>query len=269
MRTTVYLNLTACLWFVYCIGSATQVQATEWGTLSGKIIYTGKPVKPAQLEITKDREVCCRDKAVHLNESFLVGKQGGLKNVFVYLQKTDFNQALVHPMYRKLPSTVDLKVKSCSFHPHATGVWYRLQNISVENQDPIAHNTHFFYFRNTPTSFIAPPLGMKKPLEFGTAEPLPTLVTCDIHLWEKAYVLIQDHPYFAITDETGAFEIKNIPVGKWKFQFWHEEGGYIVHEGKPRRGGKTMQIKPGNNDLGVIEVPPEEFDLKIIEKQTK
>ena len=72
MRTTVYLNLTACLWFVCSIGSATQIQAAEWGTLSGKIIYTGKPVKPARLEITKHREVCCRDKAVHLVRSTML-----------------------------------------------------------------------------------------------------------------------------------------------------------------------------------------------------
>ena len=37
---------------------------------------------------------------------------------------------------------------------------------------------------------------------------LPVSVSCSIHPWMKARVFCFAHPYFAITDENGNFEIK-------------------------------------------------------------
>jgi len=255
------------LLILFAFSSAAPTEATEWGTLSGKIIYTGKPVKPAQLEITRHREVCCRDKAVHLDESLLIGKQGGLKNVFVYLQKADFDQALVHPMYRNLSDTVELDIKSCTFAPRAAGLWYRFQTLTINNHDPITYVPQLFVVKNQSQCNGPVPPGGDDIISFHTTEPIPMNISGVVHPWLSANCLILDHPYFAITDETGAFQIKNIPAGKWKFQFWHEEGGYLVYEGNPRRGGKTMQIEPGDNDLGEIRVPPEEFDRRVAARE--
>ena len=48
------------------------------------------------------------------------------------------------------------------------------------------------------------------------------VVKCDVHPWMKAYVAVFDHPYFAVTDDTGKFQIKNIPNGKYEVVAWHE-----------------------------------------------
>ncbi len=47
----------------------------------------------------------------------------------------------------------------------------------------------------------------------------------------KAYWLVLDHPYFAVTDENGNFEIKNAPAGTQKVVVWQESvggGGYVT-----------------------------------------
>ena len=36
---------------------------------------------------------------------------------------------------------------------------------------------------------------------------------CDIHPWMSAWVGVLDHPYFAVTDAEGKFEIENLPAG--------------------------------------------------------
>ncbi|QDT43131.1 hypothetical protein Pan241w_32290 [Gimesia alba] len=241
--------------------------AAEWGSLSGHIIYTGKPEKPAKVKITKDQKECCRENLHHLDESFLIGKNGGVKNVFVYLKQKDLNDTLIHPGYRKLPSKVNLNLKSCVFQPHACGLWLKHQKLLLGNQDRIGHNPHFYVFENETRSTLPPLPGTQDILTFYETETLPIKITCDIHPWESAYLLIQNHPYFTITDEAGYFKIKNLPVGKWEFLFWHEEAGYVVYQDNPKRGGMALEIKPGKNDLSVIKVTPELFDRSLASKE--
>ena len=58
-------------------------------------------------------------------------------------------------------------------------------------------------------------------------EFLPMQVKCDIHAWMKAYWLVLDHPYMAITDKNGKFNIEKIPEGEHEFIVWHERIGYL------------------------------------------
>jgi len=58
----------------------------------------------------------------------------------------------------------------------------------------------------------------------------PISYKCSIHPWMSGYVRVFEHPYYAVTDDDGKFEIKNAPVGKFRIVFWHESG---------LRGGRT------------------------------
>ena len=54
------------------------------------------------------------------------------------------------------------------------------------------------------------------------AERTPGQVICDIHPWMTAWWMVLDNPYFAVTDENGNFEIKNVPAGTQKVVVWQE-----------------------------------------------
>ena len=61
---------------------------------------------------------------------------------------------------------------------------------------------------------------------------------CDIHPWMTGYVWVQNNRYFAVTDKDGAFEIKDVPVGSYEIEAWHERfgtktGKVTVQKGKP------------------------------------
>jgi hypothetical protein len=58
------------------------------------------------------------------------------------------------------------------------------------------------------------------------------LVSSTIYPWMKGFFRIFDHPYFAVTDEQGRFEIRQAPAGKDRLVVWHPEVGYV-------QGGKT------------------------------
>jgi len=46
-------------------------------------------------------------------------------------------------------------------------------------------------------------------------------ITCDLHPWAKAHIVVLDHPYFATSEKTGAFAIDDIPPGTYHVKAWH------------------------------------------------
>lgn len=226
---------------------AHALEAAEWGSLSGKFVYTGTPVKQKKSRFPDD-------------QSLVIGAQGGIKNIFVHLKDKHFKDELIHPDYQKLPDQVVIQHRGNRIEPHATVLWQPHQKLVILNKDPNLHLTQLFLIKNHLPESINENPARKKIIEFEHAEFLPTQIKCNIHPWETGYLLVQNHPYFSITDETGEFKIKNLPVGEWEFRVWHEQAGLLAARKEWQRGRIKMQIKPGDNDLGVIKVSPELFD---------
>jgi len=244
------------------VGSAS---AAEWGSLKGKLVYEGK-AENKPLSITKDVEYCSKQKPV--DESLVVGEGGALQNLFVYLSPARGAKVEVHPDFK----TADLKPmvldnRGCHFQPHALVLW-TAQPLEVRNSDPgLGHNTNASELReNTGFNETIP---NNKPLvkKFTKSEPNPSRVTCSIHPWMNAYILIRDNPYMAVSNKDGVFEIKNIPAGKQSFTFWHEAKGYVRDfkvgdEETDRKGQVDLVIPAGKTlDLGTIKVSPDVLGL--------
>ena len=85
------------------------------------------------------------------------------------------------------------------------------------------------------------------------AEGPPIQYKCTIHGWMTGYVRIFDHPYYAVTDADGKFEIKNAPAGKYRIVYWHENGFKGGAQG--RFGEEDRDQGPGDGDENV------EFDV--------
>ena len=56
-------------------------------------------------------------------------------------------------------------------------------------------------------------------------EPEVIKVSCDLHSWMAAYIVVTPHSFFAMTQDNGVFEIKNVPPGKYTLKLWHESLG--------------------------------------------
>ena len=74
----------------------------------------------------------------------------------------------------------------------------------------------------------------------------------------KAWLVVRDNPYAAVTGPDGSFEIANLPAGEVELQLWHEKAGYIggiVVGGKAeetKKGRKKVKIAAAGTDLGVM-----------------
>ncbi len=40
----------------------------------------------------------------------------------------------------------------------------------------------------------------------------------------NGYIVVSPTPYFAVTDKSGNYEIKNVPPGKYTIKTWSEDG---------------------------------------------
>jgi hypothetical protein len=214
-----------------------QAPAPGWGDLKGQVLFGG-PAIPAQAPIAVPNAagIPCVAKNPPVTEEYVVDtKTKGVKWVFVALVDPDNPRAAlpVNPAVQKaLPKTVSFDQPCCTFEPHVLGV-VAGQNVEVKNSAAFPHNAKIDGGNSNPNDNILVPPN-KSAIVPGqwkaSASAVP--VTCGIHPWMKMWIRVYPHPYFAVTDDTGNWEIKDAPAGNWNLVIWHEGEGWGP-------GGKT------------------------------
>jgi hypothetical protein len=229
--------------------------AADWGDLTGKFVYDGPPPQPKKVDVTKDVEVFGNLNIT--DESLVVGKDGGIANVVVYLRTTGV--AINPELATSVKPKVEYDNKGGRFVPHILPLWYEKQTIVLKNSDPVGHNSNVQPLGDTGINPLLPANGSVDH-KFNRKQTLPIPVGCNIHPWMRGYVLPRDNPYFAVTGEDGSFKIEKLPAGaELEFQVWQEKSGYLVTPKTPM-GRLKVAIKPGANDIGTIKVDPKVFN---------
>ena len=232
-----------------------------WGSLKGNIVVDGAIPENPKEKIDKDQASCLSDKPAPADDNLLVGPGGELKDAFIMMyRKSSDPKPAIHPSYTEAKQQpVILDNKNCRFVPHAVFLQTG-QPLELRNSDDVGHNCHIITFNNEENINLAKKDAVK--LTFTDADKTPGNVVCDIHNWMDAIILIRDEPYAAITKTDGSFEIKNIPAGTWKFQFWHKKTGFMKKLDVPNyKVGKIkadieVTIKDGETlDLGKLTLP--------------
>jgi hypothetical protein len=62
-------------------------------------------------------------------------------------------------------------------------------------------------------------------MELKFRRPESIRVTCDVHSWMEAWIVVTEHPYCVASDEKGAFELTDVPPGTYTLRLWHESLG--------------------------------------------
>jgi len=238
--------------------------AAGWGTLRGRIVYDGTPPVPERITVTKDQDVC--GKCPLYDETLLVDpKSYGVRNVIVRLYTGPRDIVQVHESYEKdKHGEVLMESKWCRFEPHVVAL-RTTQKFVFRNADPKGDALKIDPLKNPHINVTLTP-NESVVNEFPVEERFPVQVTCPVHPWELGWLVISDHPYVAVTDKEGKFEIPNVPAGEPQFMFWQEKAGYLSEvtlQGQPeswRRGTKELPLTPGENDLGDIVVKPGLFE---------
>jgi hypothetical protein len=201
--------------------------AAGMGTFTG--VVTLKDKAPARKVLhkkganVKDAPICAANDL--LSDEFIVNEKEGnaVANVVIYLKKApDGYKAGPVPMEPAVFDQMD-----CRFTPHILPVRLN-QVVLLKSGDPTPHNTHITPIRNDGFNQLIQPndrVGVQ--YKYTKPETLPTKVVCDLHDWMRAYHVVTDHPFIAVTNDKGEFTIKDLPPGKHMFTVWHEIPGYV------------------------------------------
>ena len=152
------------------------------------------------------------------SESVVVGAENGLANAFVYVKDG------LPPGFYPVPTTpVVMDQQKCRYVPRVAGVQVG-QALLIRNSDPLLHNVRSEGIVNQPFDVGTPVQGVEISRTFATREVMVPF-KCNVHAWMQAWVGVLEHPYFAVTDANGRFNIPNLPPGTYTVEIWHESLG--------------------------------------------
>ena len=188
------------------------------GTLRGKVLFEGQAPAPKQISVKGNPECAVLHPGGMIASEELVVNGGALQNVFVYVKEGLEGFSFTAP-----ESPVIIENKTCVYTPHVAGVMVG-QGVVFLNQDSTLHNIHSYPKNSRSFNLGLPLTGMKQTKKFDAPEIMVPL-KCDVHPWMQGYIGVLSHPYFAVSGPDGAFELKNLPPGKYTLEAWHEKLG--------------------------------------------
>lgn len=186
-------------------------------TISGAVNVTGTVPKPHRIDMSAD-PMCVELNPRPVLDDLIV-TDNKLQNAFVYLKSVTLRS------YRfEVPeSEAVLQHLNCYYAPHVLGLMVG-QKLSIVNRDQTVHNTHPLPKYNPEWNTSAPPGSEPMKKTFPRQEQFVPFKD-NQHPWERAYVGVMAHPFFAVTDEFGRFEIRGVPPGNYTLVVWHERLG--------------------------------------------
>ena len=202
-----------------------EITVKDGATIRGTVKIDGPLPKLPPLSITKYKEIC---KDVP-NESLSVGPGRGVRYAVVTLEGVTKGKAVEKETIHELDNI------KCRFSPHVQAASIG-QFVLLKNSDPILHTAHALFANDQPQFNIGlyPGRTSRKPL---IAAGL-VKIRCEVHPWMAAYIMVTEHPYHAVSDIYGEYDLGDVPPGVYQLKVWHESLG--TQE-------KRIEVKPAGS----------------------
>ncbi|MEP6933155.1 MAG: carboxypeptidase regulatory-like domain-containing protein [Nitrospirota bacterium] len=232
------------------------IDVTDGGTISGVATWKGDLPELPPIELGGDMHECGEQA---LDQSLLVNsKSNGISYILVYLDKVERGKAPADKYW--------LHMVDCQFKEHIFP-FVRSQTMAMVNEDPFFHNPHFFNAKNFSLLNVPMPDPNQQIEHKFLRTPLRNekgvmRLLCDVHNNMNAYWAGFNHPYFAVTDADGRFEISGVPPGTYTLVAWHE--GYKVIQrdafgrplyDRPHIRQREIEVKPKGTVMVGFEFP--------------
>jgi len=111
-----------------------------------------------------------------------------------------------------------LTQRNKQFEPHLLVVPVGA-SVDFPKQDPFFHNV-FSLYKGKRFDLGLYEAGESRAVRFD--RPGISFIFCNIHPEMSGVVIAMDTPYFAVSDQKGMIEIKNVPAGRYEMKIWHE-----------------------------------------------
>lgn len=205
--------------FIVVLAACCAVALPSWaGTVKGTVRYAGAPVESKKLPVTIDQYVCGKEKDA---QELVLSSTNGIRNAVVSLQH-------VPPGLKGEPNStsVTMDQKQCAFDPRVVVVPVG-GTVEFLNSDRLLHNVKSASKENPPFNRAQP---HARRISFKFTKPEIVRIDCDLHSWMRGWVVVAEHPFYAVTNEQGEFILDNVPPGKYTLEVWQESLGTVTQE---------------------------------------
>jgi plastocyanin len=210
------------------------ITAPSWGaTIKGNVRYTGAPVERKKLPVTIDQYICGKEKDA---EELVLSPANGIRNAVVSLQNPPPGTK-----WASNDSSVTMDQKQCAFVPRVIIVPVG-GTVEFLNSDRLLHNVKSAGKENPPFNRAQP---HARSISFKFKKPEILRVDCDLHSWMRGWVVVAEHPFYAVTNERGEFILDNVPPGKYSLQVWQESLGTVTQEVVVGDKGGSVTVEMG------------------------
>lgn len=218
------------------IAAALPLSAAE---INGKVTLKGTPPPAAVIAAVK-ADANCGKVAVGEAKSrvYVVGANGALANTVVYIKKGLEGKTFPAPTAKP-----EIDQKGCMYYPYVAAVMVG-QKFDVKNSDPFMHNVNASAKINKGFNFAQANAGQVNEKVFDKAEQVR--FACNVHPWMIAFVNVLEHPFFAVTNAKGEFELPaGLPAGKYTVEVSHLKAGvqtFEVEVGSGKGAEATVEL---------------------------
>lgn len=211
------------------------ITGTSWGqNIKGNVRYVGTPIEKKKTAVTIDQYICGKEKEP---EDLLLSSNNGIRNAVVSLQ----NIPAGAKREGNYPAA-KMDQKQCSFIPRVVIVPVG-GTVEFLNSDRLLHNVRSLGKENPPFNRAQP---HARSISFTFKRPEILRVDCDLHSWMRGWVVVAEHPFYAITNEQGEFTLENVPAGKYTLQVWQETLGMVTQDvAVGEKAGATVSVSMG------------------------
>lgn len=223
--------LTALLAGFLCAGLLGLPGQSLAGVIKGKVVLVGAAPAPRKINVTIDQYVCGTEKDA---ADLLLSPRKEIGNAVVWLENPPADAA-----WPTRADKVEMDQKACVYVPRIVLVPVG-GTVDFLNSDRLLHNIHARPKENVSFNRTQP---KNRTISVTFAKPEIIKITCDLHAWMEAWVVVEAHPFYAITGADGQFEFDNLPPGNYRLKIWQE-----------RLGVTSAQVTVGDQQPALVTV---------------
>lgn len=192
------------------VGEKAPAEGT--GTITGVVKLAGTPPLLEKFLVVGDSPKCGKER---WSKDVMLGPNRGLRYAVVSIAGTSGKP-------QKPAKMPYIDQVGCEFTPRVM-IAPVGSPVFIINTDNFLHSFHTRSTRNPAIDKAQPSVRLVLEEKFDNPEIIE--VGCDLHPWMKAWIVVVEHPYYAVTDVTGAFVLTDVPVGSYQLRVWHETLG--------------------------------------------
>ena len=251
-------------------GSETVAEPTGFVDFKGVFKLDGPAPTMAPLRVTSDQAVCAPGGKTPLAETVVVGPNSGLANVVIFLNTKvpEGDPKWEHVSYAADKDALltgresGFDQENCIFLKHVFAM-RASQTLEILNSDPVGHNTNIAGGNGAAGSNAIVGAGQKTTYSPGGESRGPFSVSCNIHPWMKAYMIVRKSPYVAVTGPDGTFSMPKAPAGvELEFRVWHEKLTFVPQATVSIDGG-AAEARKWSKGRFKITLPADQPELNM------